>query len=185
MRPFAFLCSLIGHKFEKWRAVGVAPHAFKRECARCPVTEVQDAAGKTSRLNGPVVFIDRDALDRGVRVRLPNRHQSIRTSITWQDARGEPHQCQVSFGFDAQGAIREVFCIAHKDGTDLQALVHDACIATSHALQRGARIADLAKSFGELRNEGEESGLAASPIGSLARVGAALEIELRGTNASA
>ena len=116
------------------------------------------------------------------RTRLPDRRQAVRTRMEWADSHGNKHVSEVSFGFDKAGAIREVFCTAAKDGTDLQALVHDACIATSHALQRGARIADMAKSFGENRPESADSGPPASPLGALARMGAALEAELRGAN---
>lgn len=91
------------------------------------------------------------------------------------DSRGDEHIADVSFGFDSEGVIREVFCQAKKEGSDMQGLVHDACIAVSRCLQRGDRIADLARSFGELREEGQEIGRPASVIGALARLGAAVE----------
>lgn len=114
------------------------------------------------------------------RTRLPHRRIALRDKLKFTHGNGDERECEVSFGFDAQGVIREVFCIAAKAGTDMQAIVHDACIATSIALQRGARIGDLGKSFGELREAGQAEGPPASVMGALARAGAALEIELLG-----
>lgn len=116
----------------------------------------------------------------GDRRRLPDRRPSIRDVVEWLDSTGNKRKAEVSFGFDVDGSIREVFCLAAQEITDMQAVVHDACIAVSHALQMGARIADLAKSFGEFRNEGEAEGRSASVIGALAHAGAAMEKQLWG-----
>lgn len=112
------------------------------------------------------------------RTKLPDRRPSVRQRMKWQDSRGSDHFADVSFGFDLKGAIREVFCLANKDGTDMQGLVHDACIAASLALQHGARIQDLAKSFGELREEDQQHGRPASVMGALARLGVAIETKV-------
>lgn len=127
-----------------------------------------------------LITILRDAAPEQERKRLSNRRRAIRDRLKWQDSRGSDHECEISFGFDAQGAIREVFCLAAKDGSDMQGIVHDACIAASIALQFGARISDLAQSFGELREEGQAAGQGrpASVIGAVARAGVALELEL-------
>lgn len=122
-------------------------------------------------------IVGAEAVDQaaGDRVRLPGRRPAVRMRMAWQDSRADKHIADVSFGFDKTGAIREVFCLAKKEGTDMQDLVHDACIATSIALQRGERIGDLAKSFGELRKEGEPTGQPASVMGYLLRLGASIE----------
>lgn len=109
------------------------------------------------------------------RVKLPDRRPAVRLRMKWEDNQKNLHIADVSFGFDKAGAIREVFCLAKKEGSDLQGLVHDACIVTSIALQRGARVAELAKSFGELRTEGQETGRPASVMGYLLRLGASIE----------
>ncbi|HEY2010550.1 MAG TPA: hypothetical protein VGH23_16290 [Rhizomicrobium sp.] len=116
----------------------------------------------------------------GYRKRLPNRRPAVRQQMKWQDSQGNDKVADVSFGFGPDGKIREVFCIAAKDGSDMQSLVHDACIATSIVLQRGHSIADLAKSFGELREEGQPVGKPASIMGALARLGAAVERQVGG-----
>jgi hypothetical protein len=122
-------------------------------------------------------IVGAEAVDQaaGDRVRLPGRRPAVRMRMAWEDGQGNKHIGDVSFGFDRSGAIREVFCLAKKDGSDMQRLVHDACIATSVALQFGARISDFAKAFGELRKEGELIGGPASVMGALARLGASIE----------
>lgn len=105
--------------------------------------------------------------DTGERVRLPDRRNASRQTLKYQNARGSDCECEISFGFDRYGIIREMFCLAAQEGSDMQGIVHDACIATSIALQRGARIAELAASFD-----------ATSVIGKAARAGASLELEL-------
>ena len=115
---------------------------------------------------------------RGVvpeRTRLPNRRRSIRETVRHQFSSGNEHEFEVTFGFDSAGAVREVFCAGAHTQSDMQGIIHDACIATSIALQFGASIRDLAKSFGELRDEGAPDGPPASPIGAIARAGAAIE----------
>lgn len=114
------------------------------------------------------------------RTRLPDRRPAIRQRMKWSDSRGDEHVAHVSFGFDREGAVREVFCQAKKEGSDMQGLVHDACIAVSRCLQRGDRIAEIARSLGELREEDQETGRPASVIGALARLGAAVEAEIQG-----
>jgi hypothetical protein len=114
------------------------------------------------------------------RIRLSDRRPAVRQRMKWEDGQGNDHFADVSFGFDHAGAIREVFCLAKKEGTDLQGLVHDACIATSIALQRGERVADLANSFGELRSEGNQIGRPASVMGYLLRLAVSVEAQVQG-----
>jgi hypothetical protein len=115
------------------------------------------------------------------RKKLRDRRPAVRQRMKWEDGQGNDHFADVSFGFDHEGAIREVFCLAKKEGSDMQGLVHDACIATSIALQRGERVADLAKSFGELRREGEIGGKPASVMGYLLRLAASVEANVQGS----
>lgn len=115
------------------------------------------------------------------RVKLKERRQALLRRVAFRPSghRAAQH-FDVGYGVDEAGIIREVFCTASaRDGSDLKALVHDACIAISRALQWGDRIGALAASFGELREEGETCGPPASPLGAIARAGAALENELR------
>jgi hypothetical protein len=117
--------------------------------------------------------------DDARRTKLPYRRMSIRETIIFEFSAKSAREFEVTFGLDQQGAIREIFCAGGHTQSDLQDILNDACIATSIALQHGARIADLAKSFGETREEGADSGPSSSPIGAIARAGAVLEAELR------
>lgn len=103
------------------------------------------------------------------RTKLNPRHRAMRDKVKFQDSRGSDHWIEVGYGLDEALQVKEVFAIAAKEGTDLQALVHDACIALSHCLQRGATITDMAKSFLENRQEGAAEGPPASFIGAVAR----------------
>jgi hypothetical protein len=87
---------------------------------------------------------------------------------------------EVGFSPDNDGIIREVFCEAAKSGEEMQAMIHDACISISRALQFGDRISDIASSLGELRPEDGSPGTPASPFGAIARAGAKLELEFTG-----
>lgn len=111
--------------------------------------------------------------------KLPDRRMAERRTLKWQDSRGSDHLADVSFGFDHEGVIREVFCLAASEGTDMQSLVHDACVAASLALQHGARVQNLAHSFSELREEGQAAGRPASVMGAIARLGVAVETQLQ------
>lgn len=109
------------------------------------------------------------------RTKLNPRHRSIRDKVKFQDSRGSDHLIEVGYGLDDALQVKEVFAIVAKDGSDLQALVHDGCIALSHALQRGATISDMAKSFLENRPEGAASGPPSSFLGAAARHGVVIE----------
>ena len=60
--------------------------------------------------------------------------------------------------------IREVFTSSFKTGQDLNLLAEDASIALSQWLQRGAEIADVAKSLGEPHRSSERSLKLARPF---------------------
>jgi hypothetical protein len=116
----------------------------------------------------------------GKRTLLPNCRKNIHLNVPFDGSRGRHRTYDVCFGLDDDNIVREVFCDVAKTGTELQDLVHDACIAASIALQFGARIGELAHSMCELREENELSGPPASPLGAIACAGAALEAELAG-----
>ena len=70
------------------------------------------------------------------RQRLPNRRRQETVELEF----GE-HQYAISVGFDAIGAIREVFVTGQKQGSTLDATLDDAAIVISHHLQRGGTAA--------------------------------------------
>lgn len=101
------------------------------------------------------------------RERLPNRRLTLHSAVVWKGA-----PWLISAGFDREGVVREVFVDpesaasgAAKVGSDLRSVLEDGCILISRSLQRGERVADLAKA---LSREGAEGGANASPLGLIA-----------------
>lgn len=83
------------------------------------------------------------------RQRLPDRRPStIDVVVIGLDRRGKPRELQIGVGYDRDGQAREVFLNGLKVGSDTEALLQDACVVISLALQHGLRPADLAGSLG-------------------------------------
>lgn len=142
--------------------------------ARLTGEKLVEASDVLGILNSVPLQESRAAPDRE---RLDDRREGIRESITFEFSGKVKRTFDVTFNRDAQGVVREVFCAGAHTQSDLQGLVEDSCIALSLALQYGARIADIAKSFGELRDEVASNGPPASPLGAIARRGAEIEAE--------
>ena len=80
------------------------------------------------------------------RRRLPNRRPSLKQSL---EAGGQAVTADI--GFDPEtGQPRELFLVAGKEGSMLNALLADAAVIVSVALQSGVSAAALAKSLGRL-----------------------------------
>ncbi len=104
------------------------------------------------------------------RQRLPNRRPSHTEALT---VAGQTVTATV--GFDPMdGQPRELFLTAGKEGSTLNALLADAAVAISVALQHGVSAHALAKSVGRLPelpvtpvdlDQGQPARLPASPIG--------------------
>jgi hypothetical protein len=109
-----------------------------------------------------------------VRKPLPERRECVTDRIRHGD-----HAYSVTFGFDSDLNIKECFCNSPKEGSDAQAFISDSCIAMSLLMQHGMSISDLAETFGENRAEGADEGPPSSPLGAIARAGAAIEKEFR------
>ena len=110
------------------------------------------------------------------RQRLPSRRESVSMRISHRSGTGDDQHYEVSFGLH-DGRVMECFANSQKTGSDLQAIINDACIAMSVLLQHGARAADLAGMFGENCAEGRTSGPPASPLGAIARAAARIDRE--------
>jgi hypothetical protein len=109
---------------------------------------------------------------------LPDRRDARRVTVVFEFSNRTVRHFEIGFGLEDSGIVREVFCCGAHTQSDLQLLVEDACVATSIALQYGARIGKFVKSFGELREEGATSGPPASIMGAIARAGVALERDI-------
>jgi len=79
------------------------------------------------------------------RQRLPNRRMNATRTI---EAAGQT--CTACVGFDQLGRPREVFLAGGKEGSALDALLADAAVVISIALQHGISPSALAKSVGRL-----------------------------------
>lgn len=81
------------------------------------------------------------------RERLPDRRRQISTEIAW----GEGALSQtwtLSVGLDDERNVKEIFVTSILGGSDMEALVDDACVAISLLLQHGMDIAEVAKHLG-------------------------------------
>ena len=87
------------------------------------------------------------------RARLPERRQGETVTLVYHLASGGEIAFAATFNSDESGRVREVFCLAFKEGTDLRTLLHHACIVTSVALQHGATMHGLAHALGEENTE--------------------------------
>ena len=104
-----------------------------------------------------------------MRTKLPARRRAVTQKVVHTDARGSEVDYLITFGFDGEGVVREVFCANPMEGSDMYALLTDGCILISLHLQTGAEIEKLARGLGENRGEGEARGKPASVFGSIAR----------------
>lgn len=109
------------------------------------------------------------------RTPLPNRRDCVVEDVKHITASGHELTLPVTFGFDADGRIREFFCTPAKSGTDIQALINDGALMASILLQHGVSISELAAALGENRGEGEKSGAPSSAFGAIARAGVLIE----------
>ena len=81
------------------------------------------------------------------RRRLKNRRPSEVTSITWRPRYGEdPQEIEIGIGFFPDGRPAEVFATDRK--SDIDAMVADACVVLSIALQHGVEPAAYLRSIG-------------------------------------
>ena len=77
-----------------------------------------------------------------MRERLPDCRDCETTNLQWKSVK-----LIVSYGFDEDGSIREVFINAAKTGEDIEVMMNDAATAFSIALQSGRTPAELYKSM--------------------------------------
>ncbi len=114
------------------------------------------------------------------RQRLPNRRPQLTTEMAYDN-----HTYAVSVGFDAAGAIREVFVTGQKQGSMLDATLDDAAIIISHHLQRGGTAEQLRKSMSRLGGGIGVATAPASPVGAVVDLVAEIETEVAGSTGEA
>ena len=104
------------------------------------------------------------------RARLPDRRLNDTAEIEFRGVR-----YAVTVGYFPDGRCGEVFTHGAKVGSDMDALLDDACVAVSLLIQHGVDPAALARSMGRL-----EQGGPASIIGALADLMAERDAEIPG-----
>jgi hypothetical protein len=77
-----------------------------------------------------------------MRQRLHNRRKSLTSNLQWKSVK-----LVVTYGFDDNEEIREIFINAAKTGEDIEVMMNDAATAFSIALQSGRTPAELYKSM--------------------------------------
>lgn len=101
------------------------------------------------------------------RTRLPDRRQSVTQRVVHRWASGTEQRMLVTFSFDENDRVREIFCADFKAGTDMHTLIIDASILVSRLLQSGLLAKHVVASLCD----------PPSIVGSIARAAAALDEE--------
>lgn len=98
------------------------------------------------------------------RTPMRNRRQNETRKVVFQ---GWPYF--ICVGYDDAGRPREVFADGSKQGSDMQAVMRDACIVISIALQHDVEPAELARSLGTVPalTDGNEVEIHASIVGAI------------------
>lgn len=99
-----------------------------------------------------------------MRSTLPSRRPSEVRRIAYRG-----REFSVCAGFYPDGSIGEVFVNGEREGSDMEAILSDAAVIASIALQHGATPAELARSLGRVPEpwRGEDAEAPASPIGAI------------------
>ncbi len=103
------------------------------------------------------------------RARLPARRPSRTHELRWADSNGQPTKFTMTVGFFLDGRPGEVFADGPKTGSAMQALLADACVILSVALQHGITPAELLHSMGRTPVS-ETQSAPASVIGAITEV---------------
>ena len=82
-----------------------------------------------------------------MRKELKNRRYSVTEKVEHTWASGKVQNMLVTFGFNDQGEVKEMFCADFKAGTDFHVMIMDACVAISLLLQHGHSIKDINAKF--------------------------------------
>lgn len=123
-------------------------------------------------------------MTNAVRQRLATRRRQLTFDLDFQAGSGGGLPLTVSIGFFDDGRPGECFITGPKSGSQMNALLHDAAILISRALQAGQTPADLARSMCRvpaapdpgLTNEPGEAERPASAIGAVLEALCALSV---------
>ena len=105
------------------------------------------------------------------RERLPARRQGFTENLIHRKGEENEIKFAATFNWQEHGRLREVFCLAAKEGSDMRTMLHHACIITSVALQHGATMDKIAHALGE----DDTSRKPGSIIGLIVRAGVVID----------
>lgn len=112
-----------------------------------------------------------DMSDEPKRTRLPNRRYSVTIPISWKSPDGSDRNYYVTIGFFSDGVPGEIFANGEQEGSQIDAMLSDACILVSLLLQHKVDPKTLAHSMVRVPGVGDDAlGAAtypASPIGAI------------------
>lgn len=77
------------------------------------------------------------------RERLPDRRRAITRRVLHNG-----QTIHITVGYDDRAEVREVFANGGKEGSEMHALISDACTVISIALQHGVQVSEMTKSLG-------------------------------------
>lgn len=100
------------------------------------------------------------------RRRPPPRCPAVRRDLVWVSGPAK-HRFSVSFAFDTSTRNVNAVFADMPGGSDMAAVVSDACIVISLALQYGATAGDLDRSLQRVESPASGSILPASPLGAI------------------
>lgn len=86
-------------------------------------------------------------LPESAREALPPRRPLISETIEYANSKGEPVSHPAQIGFNPTLEPKEIFIGGSKEGTDMRAVIDDASVIVSVALQYGVPAAAFAKSI--------------------------------------
>lgn len=108
------------------------------------------------------------------RTPLRNRRDAVTQRLTFTHTDLSTTIFDATYGVDRNGVVREVFCKPFKVGVDMNAILRQASMIISVALQHGATMAEIAHVTGE-------EDLATAPrsvVGLMVRAGAVIDGDL-------
>ena len=106
------------------------------------------------------------------RTRLPDRRAAETVALEHDSAR-----FMVTIGFYPDGKPGEVFTHGARSGSNLDALLADACVVVSCLIQHGVELHDLAISMGRLGNA-EPASIIGAVVDQVANTSAARQQEI-------
>lgn len=115
-------------------------------------------------------------------IKMPGRRRGVNERVVHVRSDGTELKVFVTANFSPEsGRVAEVFSANTMSGSDIEAMMTDACILMSLCLQAGVSLAEIVEKLGDRRRHHEDQpGPPTSVIGSIARAAKAIDDEVLG-----